>query len=125
MSYEPHTRLRISIDAWEPAKDPAKMYMGVTVEDALVLWVASTNAREVAEAVRKYVDGRFGLDLDTHGVDPARTTSFSVKYSVPWSPTGVQIELHEAITSVNVKPKPERLKTQIPPTRYPAGTVRV
>jgi len=122
MQYEQHVLLRVAIERQEPETRPARTVMGISVEDSKVFTIASTNARETAAVIRYYVEDRCGWKLDTHGMDPARTTSFTVKYDEGYLLMEVHDELLEVITKVNKRP---RRLTQIRPTRYPAGTVRV
>lgn len=124
MQYEAHAQMRISISSWSPRVKPAKTPTGVyEEEDPKVLHLDSKNAREVAQAIRNFVESKHGLNLSMFGADPRSATSFELKYDpVRWTSTSARNELLSAILPINQRPRRTR---GVRPTAYPAGFTRV
>lgn len=127
--YEKHVDMRISVTCWTAPSHPAAAPNGRVKEHTEgPLWYASTNPREVAQALLRLTDethGRQGLDLVVPGGgNPARATSFSVKYDRRyWTAVSASATVAQAIEEVNVPP--QEVQQTLPLTRFPAGYSRL
>ena len=121
MKLQPYTNLCVLVFGWQPESDPVRTEMGFnTNSTAEVVWIATTNAHDVANAILGIEDEKLGLEASCFGIDPRIASHFTVRYDSRFydSPIKARNDVLDVIVRVNKRPR------HIRPTAYPAGYVR-